>query len=85
MSHESGESVTMINRRSVLRSTGALAAGGFVPVAAPGSDDTGGTSRLRPGERYIDVPGGRVWANVVGSGRRPALLVLHGGPGAGHD
>jgi pimeloyl-ACP methyl ester carboxylesterase len=23
--------------------------------------------------------------NVVGSGRRPPLLVLHGGPGAGHD
>jgi proline iminopeptidase len=29
----------------------------------------------------IDVPGGRVWYRVVGSGTRPPLLVLHGGPG----
>lgn len=31
---------------------------------------------------YIDVPGGRVWYRVVGSGPRTPLLVLHGGPGA---
>ncbi|MDH6218944.1 twin-arginine translocation signal domain-containing protein [Streptomyces pseudovenezuelae] len=75
----------MINRRNVLKSSSALAAGGLVPVAAAGKPRSGGGSGLRPGERYVDVPGGRVWVNVVGSGRRPALLVLHGGPGAGHD
>jgi proline-specific peptidase len=75
----------MINRRNVLKSSSALAAGGFVPVAARAKPRSGEGSGLRPGERYVDVPGGRVWVNVVGSGRRPALLVLHGGPGAGHD
>lgn len=37
---------------------------------------------LQPGEGYIDVPGGRVWYRIVGSGTATPLLVLHGGPGA---
>ncbi len=37
---------------------------------------------LSPGEGYIDVPGGKVWYRIVGSGRTTPLLVLHGGPGA---
>jgi proline-specific peptidase len=73
----------MINRRNVLKTAGGLAAGGSMPMVAPAG--FGGSSDLRPGERYVEVPGGRVWVNVVGGGRRPALLVLHGGPGAGHD
>lgn len=36
---------------------------------------------LAPGEGFIDMPGGRVWYRVVGSGTRTPLLVLHGGPG----
>ncbi len=36
---------------------------------------------LSPGEGYVDVPGGRVWYRIVGSGRATPLLVLHGGPG----
>jgi proline iminopeptidase len=32
-------------------------------------------------ERYVDVPGGRVWCRTVGSGPGLPLLVLHGGPG----
>lgn len=32
-------------------------------------------------ERYVDVPGGRVWCRVVGGGDGLPLLVLHGGPG----
>ena len=36
-------------------------------------------------EGYADVPGGRVWYKVVGSGGGVPLLTLHGGPGAGHD
>ena len=37
---------------------------------------------LEPGEGFIDVPGGRVWYRVVGSGNATPLLLLHGGPGA---
>lgn len=35
-----------------------------------------------PGEGYIQVPGGRVWYRIVGSGPRTPLLVLHGCCGA---
>jgi proline iminopeptidase len=37
---------------------------------------------LEPGEGFVDVPGGRVWYRVAGSGTATPLLVLHGGPGA---
>jgi proline iminopeptidase len=40
---------------------------------------------MRPGEGYIDVPGGRVWYEVVGEGEGIPLLCLHGGPGIPHD
>lgn len=40
-----------------------------------------GSRGLSPGEGYIQVPGGRVWYRVVGSGTRTPLLLLHGGPG----
>ncbi|MEK9135668.1 MAG: proline iminopeptidase-family hydrolase, partial [Bacteroidota bacterium] len=33
-------------------------------------------------EGFVEVPGGRVWYRVVGSGSRTPLLLLHGGPGA---
>lgn len=37
-------------------------------------------------EGMIDVPGGRVWYQVVGANRPGVpLLVLHGGPGVPHD
>jgi proline-specific peptidase len=35
--------------------------------------------------KFVDVPGGRVWVDVVGSGGGVPLLLLHGGPGGGHD
>jgi proline-specific peptidase len=35
-------------------------------------------------EGFVSVEGGRVWYRSVGSGGIP-LLLLHGGPGAGHD
>lgn len=69
----------MINRRNVLKVAAGLVVGGAGRAAAAAP------LGLRPGERYVDVPGGRVWTSVVGGGRRPPLLVLHGGPGAGHD
>ena len=37
---------------------------------------------LSPGEGYVEVEGGRVWYQIVGSGRETPLLLLHGGPGA---
>lgn len=44
---------------------------------------TGCESRgLSPGQGYINVPGGKVWYRIVGSGIRTPLLLLHGGPGA---
>ncbi|GAA3438616.1 proline iminopeptidase-family hydrolase [Kutzneria kofuensis] len=75
----------MINRREVLKAATGLTVGGAMSVVASATPAFGAPQDLRPGERYVDVPGGRVWVNVVGSGWRPPLLVLHGGPGAGHD
>jgi len=37
---------------------------------------------LQPGEGYVEVPGGRIWYRIVGSGNRTPLVLLHGGPGA---
>ncbi len=39
------------------------------------------TSGLEESEGYVDVPGGRVWYRVIGSGEARLLLLLHGGPG----
>jgi proline iminopeptidase len=34
------------------------------------------------GEGFINVDGGKIWYNVVGTGNKTPMLVLHGGPGA---
>ena len=36
-------------------------------------------------EGRADVPGGTIWWKKVGAGPKPPLLLLHGGPGAGHN
>ena len=36
-------------------------------------------------EGFVQVPGGRVWFQVVGSGSGIPLLTLHGGPGFTHE
>ncbi|MGZ8379325.1 MAG: proline iminopeptidase-family hydrolase [Gemmatirosa sp.] len=36
---------------------------------------------LNPGEGMLDVPGGRIWYRVVGTGPGTPLLAIHGGPG----
>jgi proline iminopeptidase len=41
-----------------------------------------GRQRLTPGEGFVQVPGGRIWYQVVGDGPGLPLVVLHGGPGA---
>ena len=35
-------------------------------------------------EGYVDVSGGKIWYEVVGSGGGPPLITLHGGPGSSH-
>lgn len=40
------------------------------------------TRQPAPREGFVQVPGGRVWYRIVGSGPKTPLLVLHGGPGA---
>ncbi|MFF5079376.1 proline iminopeptidase-family hydrolase [Actinoplanes sp. NPDC000266] len=80
---------TSTERRTLLKGGLSLAAAGIVTAAAAGAGPAAAEAAdrcpLEPGERFIDVPGGRVWANVVGSGPGVPLLLLHGGPGAGHD
>jgi proline-specific peptidase len=36
-------------------------------------------------EGFADVPGGRVWYTRLGAGDATPVLMLHGGPGGGHD
>ena len=38
-------------------------------------------TKLHPGSGYLNVPGGKVWYQVVGTGSGTPLLLLHGGPG----
>jgi len=40
---------------------------------------------LTESEGYVDVPGGRGWYRIVGSGEATPLLLLHGGPGGPCD
>lgn len=50
-----------------------------------GCSESGVTPGLTPGEGFVDVEGGRVWYEIVGSGNETPLLLLHGGPGAPSD
>ncbi len=47
-------------------------------ACTPKPEPAGGLAR-RTG--YVNVPGGRVWYQIVGSGPGTPLLLLHGGPG----
>ena len=40
---------------------------------------------MKAGQGWVEVTGGRVWYEVVGSGEATPLLVLHGGPGFTHE
>jgi proline-specific peptidase len=58
--------------------------GGELRHCAKADDLRRGRVNMRIEEGKIDVDGHHVWYRRVGSGGVP-LLVLHGGPGAGHD
>lgn len=49
-------------------------------IAIPSCTDL--STDLKPTEGFIEVTGGKVWYQIVGSGEGTPLLVLHGGPGA---
>lgn len=38
-------------------------------------------SKLKPGEGYVNVKGGKIWHRVLGEGKQTPILMLHGGPG----
>jgi len=38
--------------------------------------------KIKTGEGFINVDGGKVWYRVVGNGNKTPIVVLHGGPGA---
>ena len=62
-----------------MRQTFAVAA--VTVLLAISAPFTWGGEYNRPGEGFIDVPGGPVWYKVSGSGDGLPLLALHGGPG----
>lgn len=55
-----------------------LTVAGWLLLAISGC---GQSNSLSPGEGFIEVTGGKVWYNIVGSGTNTPLLLLHGGPG----
>lgn len=40
---------------------------------------------ITPAEGFVNVPGGKVWYRIAGSGSATPLLLLHGGPGFPSD
>lgn len=40
---------------------------------------------LKAAEGRVEVPGGRVWDKIGGSGPGLPRVTVHGGPGATHD
>jgi len=62
-----------------MRSTVSLVLAASLALACSNPRDL--SKELKQGSGFIQVPGGRVWYNVVGTGDRTPLLVLHGGPG----
>jgi len=53
----------------------------FLYLATAGFCSLVHAEALKPGQGFVDVPGGPVWYKVSGDGAGLPLLVLHGGPG----
>ncbi len=49
---------------------------------SPEPEGAGGVRGLAAGEGYVEVEGGRIWYEIVGSGDATPLVLVHGGPGA---
>src|SRR5258708_34307099 len=62
-----------------------LAGLGAITYLASQSGEAATASAHPAGGGCAPFVGGRVWWRVGGSGPRTPLLLLHGGPGAGHD
>jgi proline iminopeptidase len=71
----------MIHRRTLLAALAVSLPG----IAAAKVSRTGSQRKLADVTGFAKVPGGKVWWRRVGGGARTPLLLLHGGPGAGHD
>ncbi len=58
----------------------------FLLLLGRGRAFAGESPEFARDERFVDVPGGRVWTLTInpGAGGTP-LLIVHGGPGASHD
>src|SRR5688572_7859451 len=37
--------------------------------------------KIKQGEGFVDVTGGKIWYRVVGQGDKTPIVMLHGGPG----
>ncbi|MBS0295734.1 MAG: proline iminopeptidase-family hydrolase [Proteobacteria bacterium] len=70
-----------LNRRAAL---GGLAAAGLGATLA-GCDRLTLTPKSTDESGFTAVPDGKVWWNRVASGNKTPMLMLHGGPGAGHN
>lgn len=71
-----------MTRRAILGTAAAMVAG---PASAAGVVLPG--ARLKPDfEAMVPVPGGRAYVRVNGNlrGKRPPIVMLHGGPGSSH-
>lgn len=70
-----------LNRRAAL---GGLTAVGAA-VALTGCDRLMPRPKSKDESGFVEVPNGKVWWNRVGGGSKTPMLMLHGGPGAGHN
>lgn len=66
----------------LLRTFLVLSIGWSIASCSPAEPLQEAGKTLAAGEGYVDVEGGRVWYEIVGSGKATPVLLLHGGPGA---
>src|SRR5687768_7450744 len=71
----------MIGRLGVASVMALLFACDSKPKAADAPESNATAGRLPAGESYLDVPGGKIWYKVAGSGSGTPVILLHGGPG----
>ena len=79
-----------MTRRTILGAAAAMAATPGHGAAKVGPAPSGVPlpgARLKPDfEALVPVPGGRAWVRVNGDlrGRKPPIVLIHGGPGSSH-